>query len=135
MTEAHAFLHVCISCRAGQQLSQEPAETSAGETAVPGTILYRRLESLLSGQPGHPVRLLEAKCLSNCDQGCSAAIATPGKWSYLLGGLDLGQASDLLDYAAIYAVSRTGVVMPSKRPASLAAMVRGRIPPLPMEPS
>ena len=77
------------------------------------------------------VEVLEAKCLSNCAGGCSASIAMPGKWSYLLGGLEIENASDLLDYAAIYAASATGVVMPSRRPASLGTMVHGRIPALP----
>lgn len=122
MTEPRALLHVCTTCRAGV----EPA----ADRPLPGTMLHERLETLLAGRPDAPVRLLEAKCLSNCAQGCSAAIAMPGKWSYLLGGLDLDVAADLLDYAATYAASASGVVMPSKRPASLAAMVHGRIPAL-----
>ena len=113
MTDARAFLHVCTTCRTGD-----------------GVALLGRLEELLAERPDIPVQLLEVKCLSSCGHGCSAAIAMPGKWSYLLGGLDLDRAPDLLEYAAIYAGSKTGVVMPSKRPASLAAMVHGRIPPL-----
>ena len=53
----------------------------------------------------------------------------PGKWSYLLGGLDAAMADDLMTYAAAYAASRTGLVLPSRRPASLATMVKGRMPP------
>ncbi len=113
MTDQRAVLHVCTTCRAD-----------------PGAALHARLAALLAERPDAPVRLLEVKCLSNCDHGCSAAIAMPGKWSYLLGGLDLDRAADLLEYAAIYAASKTGVVMPSRRPASLASMVHGRIPPL-----
>ncbi len=123
MTEARASLHVCTTCRAGQQPAQH--------VETPGAVLHRRLQALLAERAGAPVRLLEAKCLSNCDRGCSAAIAMPGKWSYLLGGLDLDRAADLLAYAAIYAASETGTVLPSKRPASLAGMVHGRIPALP----
>ena len=122
MTALPARLHVCTTCRAGI----EPVHGRP----VPGEILHDRLRSLLAERPDAPVLLLEVKCLSNCGRGCSAAIAMPGKWSYLLGGLDLDRAADLLDYAAIYAASSSGVVMPSKRPASLAAMVDGRIPPL-----
>ena len=122
MTEARALLHVCTTCRAGQ-----PA---ADGTDPPGAVLHRRLHALLAERPAAPVRLLEAKCLSNCDRGCSAAIAMPGKWSYLLGGLDLDRAADLLEYATIYAASQSGAVLPSKRPASLSRMVHGRIPAL-----
>ena len=112
MSEPATVLHVCTTCRAG-----------AG--------LHERLAFLLAEHTGAPIRLLGAKCLSNCEHGGSAAIAGAGKWSYLLGNLDSSLARDLLDYAAIYAASASGVVMPSKRPASLAGMVRGRIPPCP----
>lgn len=122
MTGMHALLHVCTTCRAG-------VEPNA-EGRVPGAMLHERLGRLLAERPYAPVRLLQARCLSNCGHGCSAAIAMSGKWSYLLGGLDLDRAADLLDYAVIYAASESGVVMPSKRPASLASMVDGRIPAL-----
>ena len=39
-------------------------------------------------------------------------------------------APDLLAYAAAYAAAKTGTVLPSKRPASLARMVLGRVPDL-----
>jgi predicted metal-binding protein len=74
------------------------------------------------------VELREVTCLSLCDHGGAAAIAMPGKWSYLLGRLDISQAGDLLDYAAIYARSATGTVLPSRRAPSLARMVLGRLP-------
>ena len=76
------------------------------------------------------VELREVVCLSSCDQGCAAAISAPGKWTYLLGRLDPALAPDLLAYATAYAASRTGTVLPSKRPASLARMVLGRVPDL-----
>ena len=123
MTATRAVLHVCTTCRTGL--------VPVAGTPVPGARMHARLQALLASRPDAPITLAEAKCLSNCDHGCSAAIAGPGKWSYLLGGLELEQADDLLDYAVIYAASATGVVMPSKRPASLGAMVDGRIPPLP----
>jgi predicted metal-binding protein len=74
------------------------------------------------------VELREVACLSLCDHGCAAAIAMPGKWSYLLGRLDTSLAADLLEYAATYARSATGTVLPSKRAPSLARMVLGRLP-------
>lgn len=120
MSETRALLHVCTTCRAGV----EPA----GDSPVPGVLLHERLQALLAEQPDMPVRLLPARCLAHCERGCSAAIAMTGKWSTLLGGLGPDHAADLLEYAAIYARSATGVVMPSKRPASLAAAVHGRIP-------
>ena len=67
-------------------------------------------------------------CLSLCKQGCAALISAPGKWGYLLGGLDHGHIDDLLTYAGLYAQSKTGTVLPSKRPASLGDAVRARFP-------
>jgi predicted metal-binding protein len=74
------------------------------------------------------VELREVSCLSLCEHGCAAAIAMPGKWRYLLGRLRPELAGDLLQYARLYAAHPTGTVLPSKRAASLARMVMGRVP-------
>ena len=94
---------------------------------VAGQVLHDRLEALLAGAPT-PLRLRGVECLAVCNDGCAAAIALPGKWSYLLGRLTPDHASDLLDFAGSYHRSTTGTVMPSRRPASLARMILGRIP-------
>jgi predicted metal-binding protein len=110
-------LHVCVTCRASRPLD-------LGQTP-PGRFMYDAVA-------GHPaadrVELREVTCLSSCDHGCAAAISMPGKWTYLLGRLDPSLATDLLDYAATYAAHPTGTVLPSKRPASLAKMILGRVP-------
>jgi predicted metal-binding protein len=67
-------------------------------------------------------------CFANCERGCSVAIAAAGKWTYLLGELGPEHAADLLTYAATYNNSRGGVVLPSKRPASLERAVIARFP-------
>ena len=113
-------LHVCTTCRAGLPLAE-------GETA-PGRFMHDAVAALLAADPA--VELREVVCLSSCDAGCAAAISAPGKWTYLLGRLDPSLAPDLLTYAAAYANSKTGTVLPSKRPASLGRMVLGRMPDL-----
>ncbi len=110
-------LHVCTTCRAGRPLAE-------GETA-PGQFMFDAVEAL---RP--KLRLRGVKCLSSCDHGCAAAISAPGKWTYLLGRLDPTMVADLLTYAEAYARSPTGTVLPSRRPASLARMVLGRMPDL-----
>ncbi len=114
------LLHVCTTCRAGRPLGE-------GETP-PGQHMFEAVARLVAAMP--IVRLRGVKCLSSCDHGCAAAISFPGKWSYLLGQLDTPLAADLLLYAEAYARSATGTVLPSKRPASLARMVLGRLPDL-----
>ncbi len=113
-------LHVCTTCRAGLPLAE-------GQTA-PGRIMHDAVAGLLAANPA--VVLREVVCLSSCDAGCAAAISAPGKWTYLLGRLEPALAADLLSYAALYAASKTGTVLPSKRPASLGRMVLGRVPDL-----
>jgi len=106
-------LDVCITCRDGE-----------------GGRLHDRLAGLLAADEERAVELRAARCLANCEHGCSASLAAAGKWSYLLGGLTPDLAPDLLTYARSFAASASGVVMPSRRPASLATIVHGRIPPL-----
>ena len=71
---------VCTTCRAGRTLAE-------GETP-PGTLLYDALAGLIAAGNDAPVTLAEVACLACCERGCACAIAMPGKWTYLLGGLD-----------------------------------------------
>jgi predicted metal-binding protein len=114
-------LHVCTTCRAGQVLT--------GTDERPGQRMLDTIAALLDPQ-APIVDLREVVCLSSCDHGCAAAISAPGKWTYLLGRLEPGMAADLLGYAATYARSATGTVLPSRRPVSLARVVLGRMPDL-----
>lgn len=120
-TLTQPILHICTTCRAGQPL--EPGH------APPGQHMHDAVAALLAATPA-TVEVRPVTCLSSCDHGCAAAISQPGKWSYLLGRLSPALAPDLLAYAGLYAAHRTGTVLPSKRPASLARMVLGRLPDL-----
>ncbi len=114
-------LVVCTTCRARRPLAE-------GETP-PGQILHDAVAAALAAHAGAPpLELRGAACLSACDQGCTAVMATPGKWSYLLGHLDAGMAADLLRYAETYAASASGAVLRSRRPESLRHAVLGRVP-------
>ena len=111
-------IHVCVTCRAGVPLA---------EGAVPpGQTFFENV----AGAAPEGVVVLPVKCLSSCDHGCAAAISEPGKWTYLLGRLDTGLVADLMEYAQTYAAHPTGTVLPSRRPASLAKMILGRMPDL-----
>ena len=110
-------LHVCVTCRAGAPLAD-------GQTA-PGRFMHG---AVAAHADAGAVDLREVSCLSVCDHGCAAAIAMPGKWSYLLGRLRPELAGDLLAYARLYAAHPTGTVLPSKRAPSLAGMIMGRLP-------
>jgi predicted metal-binding protein len=116
-------VHVCVTCKAGTDCP-DAAER-------PGLKFRRALDAAVAaGQDDHWLAIREVSCLALCDHGCSAAISTPGKWSYLLGRLSDAKAADFITYARSYRASRTGVVLPSKRPASLHDTVLGRMPSL-----
>lgn len=122
------ILHVCVTCRAGTV----PVEG----IPVPGARLHATLNDALthardagSGVDAHALPdIREVNCLAACGEGCTATIASAGKWRVLLGRLDETMAADLLDYARLYAASPTGMVLPSKRAASLRSAVLARIP-------
>lgn len=114
------WLHICITCRTAPDDETEPC---------PGRRLHDAALELHRLAEAPRVAIAEAICLANCDRGCSASLSAPGKWSYLVGGLTPDLAEDLLSYAAAYAASTTGTVLRSRRPASLAHAIVGRIPP------
>ena len=115
--KAIPVLHVCISCG------------FLPDGVAQGQLLYDALRSSLEGEHEPRVALRSVTCLWNCARGCSAAIATPGKWSFLLGYLTPTLAPDLLTYASAYAAAVNGSVMPSRRPPSLRNAIVGRTPP------
>jgi predicted metal-binding protein len=119
------ILYVCVTCRAGQALE-------AGETP-PGAHLHSALEALNRAE-GAPIELRQVACLAACDQGCTAAIMTPGQFGYLLGGLSAEIAADVLDYAQRYPTATNGFVLRSRRAPSLKHSILGRIPPIDLAP-
>jgi predicted metal-binding protein len=118
-----AELYVCMSCW------RHGIKRDADGESTDGKHLFEEITSRIADL-GHdaPVRPIPVLCFANCERGCSVAIANPGKWSYLLGGLGPEHAADLLTYAKIYNSTRAGVVLPSKRPASLEHAVIARFP-------
>lgn len=123
MIDGRPILHICMTCRPAGQASEAPNEPAAGSQfhdAVLRRLRAREMEA--------SVRVNPVTCMANCEQGCSAALSAPGKWSYIAGYLGTHLADDLIDYALVYAASATGVVMPSKRAPSLREVIVARLP-------
>ncbi|WP_159012328.1 DUF1636 domain-containing protein [Bradyrhizobium sp. S69] len=118
-------LHVCVTCRAGEEGQQDQAAPRAG----------RRLHDALAEAQRHDgaphFRIAEVECLSNCDRGCSAALTGPGRWSYIYGDLSEASVDDLLLGASRYAATEDGLVPWRERPTILRRGVIARIPPAP----
>lgn len=116
-------LHVCVTCRAG--------EAERDGVAVPGRRLHQQFaRALRASGDGDWIELKEVTCLVSCQRGCAAAVSMPGKWSYLLGHLDVSKTDDVLTYLRIYRDSKSGAVLPSRRPASLQDAMLARFPSL-----
>jgi predicted metal-binding protein len=112
-------LHVCITCRAGQELQ-------AGET-TPGARLHAAIVEV--GTP-ESVRVVPVECLSACNQGCSVALSAPGRWSYVYGRLSDTNARDVVAGAAAYADASDGIVPWRRRPEIFRKQSLARIPPI-----
>jgi predicted metal-binding protein len=112
-------LHVCITCRAGQELQE-------GET-TPGARLHAAILGL--GKP-EGVRVVPVECLSACSQGCSVALSAPGRWSYVYGRLSDANAQDVIAGAAAYAAAPDGIVPWRRRPEIFRKQSLARIPPI-----
>ena len=112
-------LHVCITCKAG--------ETVPEGTACPGTRLHAAL--MAAGAP-ETVQIVPVECLSACSQGCSVALSSPGRWSYVYGRMTESDAAEILSGAAAYANTPDGIVPWRERPTIFRKQSLARIPPM-----
>jgi len=108
--------HVCVTCRRSLPVGNDP---------VQGRQLY---DALLDQAAEGDFSVQPVECMAACSRGCIATLSMPEKWTFVLGELGPEKLSDLLAYLQLYRASKTGTVMPSKRPASLSDMVIARLP-------
>lgn len=116
---SHTTLYVCMTCKAGQPVAEG--------AMPPGAQLYG---ALTSGDAPDGVTIVPVECLSACSQGCSVALSKPGAWGYVYGRLTPENAADILDGAARYGASDTGLVPWRERPEIFRKQSIARIPPL-----
>ncbi|MCF4167381.1 DUF1636 domain-containing protein [Zavarzinia compransoris] len=111
-------LHVCITCRAGRPVVE--GEPCAGE----------RLHAALQGAPIEGVTIAPVSCLSTCSKGCAVALAAPGRWTYVYGGITPeSDAPDVAEGARLYAGAPDGIVPWRERPELFRRNIVARIPP------
>ena len=113
-------LLVCSTCRKG--------ELPDPDAKRPGAILHGRLEDT-ELPDGVQVRAVE--CLSNCSQGCTIALRSPGRWTYVYGNIDPEtQVETVVDGVARYAATPDGLVPWRERPQHFRRNCIARIPPI-----
>jgi predicted metal-binding protein len=111
---------VCVSCREGADPERRPG--AALLDALRARIAERELSI-----PVDPV-----ECLAVCKRPATVALAGTGKWTYVLGDLDItAHLDDLIDSARHFAESENGIVAWKDRPVCFRKGVVSRTPPLP----
>ncbi|TCH98409.1 DUF1636 domain-containing protein [Roseococcus sp. SYP-B2431] len=113
---------VCTTCRHPDDATD--AQPRAGA----------RLAAMLA-QPREGVEVREVECLANCKRGPSVAMARPGGWSYVFGGLSPADAAAVLEGAQLLSGSADGLMPWRGRPEPLKRGLVARIPPLPGAPA
>jgi predicted metal-binding protein len=111
-------LHVCVTCKAGQIVAE--GEPCAGQ----------KLHGALTNEAAPPgVDIVPVECLSACTRGATIALSSPGRWSYVYGGLKEADAQQILSGAAKYAATADGIVPWRERPEIFRKQSVARIPP------
>ena len=121
-------LFVCITCRLN-------GEADADQEERPGARLIKTLSQLLkAGEPGiaQAIEIVPVECLSNCTRGCTVAVSSPGKWTYVIGALDPAQhAEDVVQFARLHHAHAEGLPVWRERPVHVRKNTIARVPPLP----
>ena len=111
-------LFVCITCR---------READPPTDIRPGARLYAALKEQAGDLDVQPV-----ECLSNCTRSCTAAVAAPGKWTYVVGHLDPDRnVSDMVHFARLHRTSADGLTVWRDRPVHVRQNTIARVPPMP----
>jgi len=115
-----ATIHVCVTCRRADQ-----------EGVRPGRLLFDALEARLGGRQETNLALRAVECLSVCKRPCTLALAAPGKWTYVIGDLEVAaNVDDVLEGALKFAATPDGLIPWRERPLSFRKGVIARVPPL-----
>ena len=113
-TTSSATVLVCVTCKS------EEGQLGA---ALFAALSERPLDAKLA--------LRAVECFAVCKRPCTVALASPGKWTYVVGDLKPhAHIDDILAAARRYAASPDGVVPWRERPVSFRKGVISRIPPL-----
>lgn len=118
MSETAMTIFVCESCKAGQDGASRP-----GLRLI--EILSARLED-----DGIDIVLQAVDCLAVCKRPATISFVAPGKWTYVIGDVDVdAHVDDVIAAARAYAESETGVVAWKQRPIFFRKGVIARVPP------
>jgi predicted metal-binding protein len=120
VSEKSAIIFVCVSCRADGDPETRPG--AAFLDALRTRLIERNL----------PFRAESVECLAVCKRPATIALAGDGKWTYVIGDLDVQtNVDDVIESALRFAESENGIVAWKDRPVCFRRGVVSRTPPLP----
>ena len=120
MSKTAVTIFVCGSCKSGEDGADRP-----------GQRLIDRLSARLVGE-GSDIDVRPVDCLAVCKRPATISFVAPGKWTYVIGDIDVeAHVDDVIEAARAYADSETGVVAWKQRPVFFRKGVIARVPPLP----
>lgn len=114
---------ICETCKR--------ADWDAEKTSQPdGERLAELVEK--AAQSVDSISVRRHSCLMGCDFACNVAIQSSGKLDYVLGTFEPTEesAQGIVDYAALYADSKTGQVPYKTWPQAIKGHFRARLPKL-----
>jgi len=110
-------LFVCVTCR---REGDPPAVPRPGA----------RLHAVLKARAPE-LDVVAVECLSNCTRACSAAVAAPGKWTYVIGDLDPERnVDDMLAFTRAHTEAADGLTPWRERPVHVRQHTIARVPPM-----
>ncbi|MFC7052989.1 DUF1636 family protein [Hansschlegelia quercus] len=112
---------ICSTCR---------PEGALEDAERPGAALGRAVARALAAcGPEVEVQARAIACLSACSRACSVAVASPGKFSYVVGNLLAEDADAVVAFAIAHAKSADGVPPWRERPEKVRKNTLSRVPP------
>lgn len=118
-------LFVCMTCKT-QGMDVAPSDQPRAGARLLAAINAATSES------SDDVAVVPVECLSNCNRSCTVAVASPGKWTFVLGALDPDlHADDVLAFARLHQAHEAGLPAWRQRPEYIRKNTIARVPPLP----
>jgi predicted metal-binding protein len=119
LTCERAEVLVCVKCRASAEVAPEDPR--------PGMLLF---DALTRDLVTDDIAVTAVECLSNCSRGCSVALRSHGKWTYVYGNLAPFDSAIVAEGALKYREAPDGLVPWRERPEHFRKNCIARIPPL-----
>jgi predicted metal-binding protein len=120
--EPAVTIFVCVTCKRAEDDADAPR---------PGRAMFEAVQARLALSAQDNIEIRAVECLSVCKRPCTLALSGPGKWTYVVGGLDIdANLDDVLEAARKFAATEDGLIPWRERPKSFRKGVVSRTPPL-----